>query len=256
MNALRDFEYGDPLADAGTEGWAKRTRVVLLSKVDGTKFSVHDLKCHLDAFFQHRGWAKLDRGDGKKFVHFREFVESPKPWGLGTAYDRFRALIASEIGEREFDRLTASEGEQGARSDLTSGHGVPKLDAEVRRTKRLRAVNRAPPVIQRLYDDDLLAVALAAKFGPKPPKDEAMAREKKAEMERRADALQARLESAQVFQPNMPHRRLKQRMNEAAREILALKPPDPFEQVIRMAKKLSAKDKQRLKRWANENLGG
>jgi hypothetical protein len=69
--------------------------------------------------------------------------------------------IASEIGEREFDRMTASETVQGERCDLTSGHAVRKLDAEEKKNGRLRAINRAPAVVQRLYDQDLLAVELA-----------------------------------------------------------------------------------------------
>jgi hypothetical protein len=67
-----------------------------------------------------------------------------------------RALIASAIGERAFDRLTASEPMQGERTDLTSGTEYPK--SGVRRTKQLRASNRAPAVVQRLDDQDLLAV--------------------------------------------------------------------------------------------------
>jgi hypothetical protein len=88
-------------------------------------------------------------------------MSSPKPWGLGTEFDKFRALIASEIGEREFDRLTASEAVQGARTDLeeTSRIGCEKFGA--RRTQQLRAINRAPEILQRLYDQDLLAVDLA-----------------------------------------------------------------------------------------------
>lgn len=38
-----------------------------------------------------------------------------------------------------------------------------------REQSRLRAINRAPVIIQKLYDRDLLGVDLAAKFGPKLP---------------------------------------------------------------------------------------
>jgi hypothetical protein len=172
MNEPRDFEYGDPLADAGTEGWAKR--------------------------------------------------------------------------KREFDRLTVSAAEQGVRSDLTSGHGVPKSDAEVGRTKRLRAVNRASAVIQRLHDEDLLAVDVAAKFGPSNA-------EKRKEMDRRAKVLQERLESIRILQPDLLHRKVKRLMNEAARDILAIK-PSLLEKAQRAARRLTGKDRKAFLGWVNGGM--
>jgi hypothetical protein len=77
------------------------------------------------------------------------------------------SIVASEIGEREFDRLTASKSAQGARVDVdTSRHNGEKLKTP-RDQSRLRAINRAPATVKALYDRDLLAVDLAAKFGPK-----------------------------------------------------------------------------------------
>jgi hypothetical protein len=93
-------------------------------------------------------------------------TSSPKPWGLGTEFDKFRALIASEIGEREFDRLTASECLSAGRPTKEEENRGLEVPDSRRRTKRLRAINRAPEIIQRLYDQDLHAVDLAAKFGP------------------------------------------------------------------------------------------
>jgi hypothetical protein len=61
---------------------------------------------------------------------------------------------ASEIGEREFDRLTASEAAQGARTDLTSTVDQAKFPRD--RAYKLGAINCAPEVIQRVYDQDLL----------------------------------------------------------------------------------------------------
>jgi hypothetical protein len=65
--------------------------------------------------------------DGGTYRHFEEFVTTSRPWGLGTEYLKFQALISSEIGERGFVRLTASEPAQGERADLTSAHDVPRL---------------------------------------------------------------------------------------------------------------------------------
>jgi hypothetical protein len=93
-------------------------------------------------------------------------VESPKPWGLGTEYSKFRFLIAPEIGEQEFDRLTVSECLSAGRPSMEEENRcVESNKSERERNSRLRAINRAPEVIQRLYDHDLFAVDLAAKFG-------------------------------------------------------------------------------------------
>jgi hypothetical protein len=73
---------------------------------------------------------------------------------------KFRSLIASEIGGREFDRLTASEPCEAGRP--SSSEKISASDAEIprnhRRTQQLRAINRAPAFIQQLYDDDLIGV--------------------------------------------------------------------------------------------------
>jgi hypothetical protein len=166
-----------------------------------------------------------NKNNKKGFVHFQDFVETPRPWGLGTEYPKFRALIASEIGEREFDRLTASEPMQGERTDITSVQNVPKLNgAKKQKSKLLRAIYRAPAIIQRLYDQDLLAVDLAAKFGPRTEDPKT-----KREMEGRARLLQERLEAQEGFCSQMSLATRKRELNKAAREILSIRQKTPLE---------------------------
>jgi hypothetical protein len=59
--------------------------------------------------------------------------------------------------------VTVKPGQQGARND-TSGH-VPKSEAESKKAKRLRAILRAPEIVQSLYRDGLLNQTTAAKMG-------------------------------------------------------------------------------------------
>jgi hypothetical protein len=233
------YTFGDPLAEVGTPGWAERIRVVMLSKLDGTKFSVHDLKLYLVQFFTHRGWTMLTRQDGRPYVHFSDFVEAPKPWGLGTEFNRFKSLIAIEIGEREFDRLTASEDARQKDEEtgqyIPSGHEGPMGS---RSAKRLRAVNRAHPVIQRLYDQDLIGVDVAAKFGP------ADTNGRKQEMNARAEILGERLADIRVFRPDLSGQKLKREVNRVAREVLEIQEPTPLDALRRAWKKASAEERQ------------
>lgn len=233
--------YGDPLSDEGTQPWAQRVHIVILSGVDGAKFSAHHLTTLIEKFVIKQAWRLLTNGQGNHYVHFKDYVTTPKPFGLGSDYEKFRSLISSEIGEREFDRLTASEPVQGMRTDKTSGHNVPKSNEK--KSKRLRAINRAPEIIQKLYDRDLIGVDVAAKFGPKLPEpkpddsDEerdkklAEARRLKDELAKKADALQRRVETLEIFEPDLKPNKAKVRINTEARELLELKVATPLEQL-------------------------
>jgi hypothetical protein len=240
-----EFSYGDPLADVGTPGWARRVRVVLLDAVDGAKFTANHLCGVLDQFVRNRGWMLLDTRDGRPYRRFEDFVAALRPWGLGIEYPKFRALVMTEIGEREFDRLTASQPAQGERSDLTSPLEEAKLPDKT--TWKYRAINRAPAVIKKLFDDDLLAVDVAAKFGPAPPKGaNGAGHERRGELERKAEALQERVETIRVFRADLTPRKLKQEINAAAREILQLKERTREEWLRHWWKKCTAAERRKF----------
>jgi hypothetical protein len=316
-----EFSYGDPLADVGTPGWARRVRVVLLDAVDGAKFTANHLCGVLDQFVRNRGWMLLDTKDGRPYRRFEDFVAAPRPWGLGIEYPKFcalvmteigkhefdrltasqpaqgersdltscpqstkskhparlrainrapavikfedfvaalrpwglgieyakfRALVMTEIGEREFDRLTASQPTQGERSDKTSHIGCAK-SGHRNTSSRLRAVDRAPAVIRKLFDDDLIAVDVAAKFGPAPPRDvNGVGHERQGELGRKAEALQERVETIRVFRADLTPRKLKQEINAAAREILQLKERTREEWLRHWWKKCTAAERRKF----------
>jgi len=181
----------------------------------------------------------LDTQDGKTYRYFRDFVSAMKPWGLGTDYEKFRSLIISEIDERELDRWTISEPGEAGRPAEGENLGIQCRDLSKRRVGQLRAINRAPADIQKLYDDDLIAVDLAAKFGAKDDT-------RKEDMQSRSDALQRRVDALRIFRRDLPAHLLKREINRAAREILELKVPTPFDVAWEAFKKLDDRDKKRF----------
>jgi hypothetical protein len=214
--------------------------------VEGAQFRVHNLRTIIEQFIHNRGWALLDTKDGNTYRRFGDFVTAAKPWGLGTDYEKFRNLIASEIDEREFDRWTTNE-------PKTENGRPPKQDkpaiewhvSNTSRSRQLRAINRAPPVIQKLYDDDLIAVDLAAQFGPK---DET----RKEDRQARSDALQRRVEALRIFRQDLSPRLLKREINRAAREILELETATPLELAKKAFLKLNAQEHRQFLTWAKD----
>ena len=75
-------------------------------------------------------------------------------------------MISGRMGGREFDRLTASEPiTEGGRPEKDEKLGIECRVSDTRSTRQLRAINRAPGCVRRMYDRDPLAVDLAAKCG-------------------------------------------------------------------------------------------
>src|SRR5262249_43833578 len=104
------------------------------------------------------------------------------PWLPGSRFGRARAaswplhppVLFPGAGSRPSEEIISFPGKIGqARGRLVGKPGTrPEIgEREVaKRTPdkqtRLHAINRAPAVVQKLHDDDLLAVGGAAKFGP------------------------------------------------------------------------------------------
>src|SRR5262245_28313473 len=97
-----------------------------------------------------------------------------QPYGLEMDPQRLRAHLEAHVGKKEADLITVAPGSQGERTDLgeTSRHDVGKSDAADRKEQRLRAILRAPEVVQDLYKAGLLTQQEAAKLGPKSPTPE------------------------------------------------------------------------------------
>ncbi len=79
---------------------------------------------------------------------------------------KFRAYLEAEIGKKAADLETVSPGSQGERTDRdeTSPHGEGKLQSHAQQ-ERLRAILRAPELVQDLYKQGRISQTTAAKLG-------------------------------------------------------------------------------------------
>ncbi len=240
------FPQGDPSAPRGTAGWAEMCRAILLSAVDGVNFDFNLLWGRLAPFLEERAWTLITTKDGRHYRTFQEFATTPRPYGLGVGdYPQFREMLGGYAGKNRLARLLVDEPAQGERVDLkeeeTSGHHGPKSPSLNRNAKRLHAVNRAPVPVRQLYDAGLLGIDLAARFGPAKPDDA-----KRQALQASAEALSRRAEAVEIGQPSLPAAAKKRAVNGAAREILALRPPTPLQQVEALLPRLSDGERRSL----------
>lgn len=183
MATTNDPGYGDPNAPIGSEGWAMRWRIefqrVVKSLPQAPKVSLR--------FYQvgqeHRAWTLLKDRNGDHFEDFDAFCREREPWGLGTDPAKFRAYLDAEVGKKAADLITVPPGDgkggapEGNRNAAKGGEettavavkAVVSADASKSKQERLRAVLRAPEVIQILYREDLITQEDARKLGPKSP---------------------------------------------------------------------------------------
>jgi len=124
---------------------------------------------------------------GDAYPDFDAFCRDRQPWGLGTDPAKFRAHLAAELGDRAADLITVAPGtDKGGRprkEEETSTSDVEVSNKQDRKSQQLRAILRAPEVIQTLYRDGLITQADAAKLGPRSPTPERAARVAEARQE-------------------------------------------------------------------------
>jgi hypothetical protein len=169
---VSDPGYGDPRAPLGSPDWAKRWRLEFQTVVKSLPDSPQACLGFFEVGREHRAWTLLTDKWDKPFPDFDSFCRTRQPWGLGMDPEKFRAYLDAELGKKAADLVTVDPGQQGERTDLngTSAHREPKSgSASDPKVKRLRAILRAPEVIQDLYRDDRLTQQTAAKLGPKSP---------------------------------------------------------------------------------------
>ncbi len=157
----------------------------------------------------------MTRRDGVGFRTFEELVTTPAPDGLGYPnYAKFRGIAISEPGimnEREYDLLTASpEGKGGADKTPLTGSGGLSPD----KSRWLRAIARADPLVRRLFVADLIDLKLAALMGRDDPK---------------AGKALAAIRSLSRNGDDAAYRR---QVNRIIREAFAKAPPSPLDRVI------------------------
>lgn len=166
-----DPGWGDPNAPIGTVEWAKSWRCSFQSVVKNLPFSVETNRQIYDIGRTHRAWTLVTDGRGRPFKTFEEFCACAQPYGLGADPVKFLAHLKAEEGAKAVDLMTVAPERQGERTDLdTSPTGEGKSSGPCHaKTERLRAILRAPELVQQLYRENLLTQKDAAMMGPKEP---------------------------------------------------------------------------------------
>lgn len=177
MQPTADPGYGDPNAPIGTAEWAKRWRLCFQTEVKQLSRSPKSNAAYYDLGEKHQAWTLLTDEKGSHFKTWAAFCAYRQPYGLGTDPAEFEKFVKPAMGEKAFDLMTVSPGSQGERTDLgeTSPDERGKLSGHTKR-ETLRAILRAPEVVQQLYRDGLITQTIAAKLGPKSPTPEQAAR--------------------------------------------------------------------------------
>lgn len=231
-----DPGIGDATAPVGSEEWAKRWRLEMQAAMKNAT-NDQDRVCRLWQFGdEHRAWTKLNRRDGKLFKDWREFVAETVPWGLGSKPDAVTKILEQRIGHRAMQRETVPEPQQGKRE--TSGHDDQKLSAET--AKRLRAINRAPEIVGRLYDEGLIAQVDAAKLGKKE-----------------LDASEVAAEIARVVEETKEVESVKERrkaIKEVARRLGGGKPETTLSKMKKLWAKATEQERKQFLKHANKGV--
>jgi len=201
-----DPGYGDPNAPVGSSEWAKRWRIGFQSLVKHLPKAPESSRKLFELGEQHRAWTMLTNEAGVYYRNFDEFCRDGQPWGLGMEPDKFRAYLAAELGSKAADLATVSPGSQGERTDLDSTSHINCGKSEStgkRKAENLRAILRAPEVVQDLYREGRISQADAAAMGPKSPTPEqaasiAEARQGLESLDRQAKPREFRAQAKQV----------------------------------------------------------
>jgi hypothetical protein len=157
-----DPGIGDENAPPGSEEWAKFWRLAMQRAIKNASFD-QDRVCSLYQHgVEHRAWSKLTRKDGSAFKTWEAFVSEAVPWGLGSKPDAVKTILEARHGRRATQRETVPE--PRTKWDESTPH-----DASLSRyaEQRIRAINRAPEIVGRLYDEGLISQVDAAKLGKK-----------------------------------------------------------------------------------------
>ncbi len=176
-----------------------------------------------------------------------DFCRIDQPWGLGMDPVKFRAYLAADVGQRALDLMTVATSQQGERTDLeeeTSAIRLQKSNHET--TRRLRAILRAPELIQTLYKDGLVSQATAALMGPKKPDED------------KATAIvRARQAVEDIPLPDSEDKKgcraYRRQVDHTIRTELDKSPPSLLERLQHAYERLSEEDRQAFLAWLHAN---
>lgn len=230
-----DPGIGDATAPVGSEEWAKRWRLEMQAAMKNAT-NDQDRVCRLWQFGdEHRAWTKLNRRDGKLFKDWREFVAETVPWGLGSKPDAVTKILEQRIGHRATQRETVPE--PRTKWDESTGNDCPLSD---RSAKLLRAINRAPEIVGRLYDEGLIAQVDAAKLG-----------------KRELDASEVAAEIARVVEETKEVESVKERrkaIKEVATRLGGGKPETTLSKMKKLWAKATEQERKQFLKHANKGV--
>lgn len=238
---LVDPGVGSPAAPVGTEDWAKRVRLNLISMAAHVHENPKEL-CDLLRFFDQKGgWRILTDEHGAFFKSIEEFCACRRNWGLGRPYAELTPYFDAVLGKRGHELFAAKPDLHLAhRVEDTgrfapSGQVVPTDAAEEKAAKRVRAVGRSPVEIHGLYRGDLIGKVEAAALGPKKQTPETAAKIREA-----VNEAVAIVDAAKPATPKAK-REVKRAVNARVREILGTPTaPATFGGLLDKAAKMSS----------------
>lgn len=236
-----DPGWGDPNAPVGTVEWAKRWRCSFQSVVKNLPFSVETNRQIYDIGKAHRAWSLVTDGQGRPFRTFEEFCSCAQPYGLGADPVKFLAHLKAEEGAKAVDLATVAPGDdKGGRpkkGEETGAPGAPVSEGMCpRKQKNLRAILRAPEIVQQLYRDNLLTQKDAALMGPSSPS-----------VSLAGFVVEARDELGELDR-SLPATDFRKKAGEVIRRRLGARAPTPFERVRRLLPLLSDEERMQLAR--------
>lgn len=233
---------GDQYAEKGTTPWADWQRSRMKHALKDVNFEARQIVAVIRDMCSglHPAWHLMTREDGVGFRTFEEFVTSPD--GLTyPSYEKFKGMALSDpdaMKEREYDLLTAAP---ALKPDNYSPQGSAPVALSLRANRsiiRLRAINRAPVFIRKLYVANLIDAKLAEQLGP----DERAPGypERKAKADRALAAIRA-------IARNGSDDAYRKAVNDAVRQAFGKEQAaGPFEKVKRLLPKLTAKERREL----------
>lgn len=245
MSEKKLFSHGSAAADEGTQGWADRTRILLLSLTSSTQWNLDRLWQALEPFLKNRSWTLLEKKSGDKFRSFEEFVVHHRPHGLEQPeYGKFYHLLVSKVGEKAAALLAVSPADPNGGAPAGNSNASkdeekqPHIECGVvssgrRKQEQLRAITRAPEFVQHLYREDLLTQADAAKLGPAKPSPEKAATI--AEVRQQLEDMAKEPPPQGEAEQRRWRRQFRKRAGQVIRDALGTpkKPTDPYAALVR-----------------------
>lgn len=242
---LADPGYGDPLAPVGSLEWAKRWRLCFQNVARQLPSAPETSRKFYEQGKQYRAWTLITDEHGTMFRTFEQFCECRQPWGLGIRpASKFFAYLQAEIGPRAAALETVAPGDDvGGRPTNNSTHREGSFPHA--KPERLRAILRAPDLIQHLYREGLVSQTTATLMGPKQPDEDKAVRVVQARQ-----AVEA-IELPDIDNP-VERRKYRSHVDQTIRRIMGKPKPTAYHECCRCWVKMTKEEKDRFMTEKNQ----